>query len=457
MQPLLAMTFLDRKISFFLIPLFALASTGFGEDDASDTNLEQVEAAGPMLLTVPELIERVKSQNLDLMIRSETVSRALQQSYQTRAALLPQLDISAQQTRSQSARDSGMISSNVSPEDRFSARIRGRLTLVNPQQYADFRVAKLGYSIEELDFDVAIQDVLDQAVFIYFTHLRDLVLIEIALGTLEREEQLLDLAEKQFDAGVAIKLDVTRAEVRVANAKRSVIQARTDADSSLLQLKELLDFDFDDELEFDHSIISNVVTPEKLYAIGKQVDLSEVRSEFERQNQLLEQSRLAKRAVRWQRLPQFDLFADWGYDSDRALDGDEGETWWIGVQASVPIWEGGRIAAESLEASAAVRQSEFALKQIRNAIEREYEFAGIEMKSRYDQIEFAWDEVRLGKDELSQARERYEEGLADNRELIDAQQSLADAERAHVDSVYLYGVSRIAFARSIGVVERVLD
>ena len=70
------------------------------------------------------------------------------------------------------------------------------------------------------------------------------------------------------------------------------------------------------------------------------------------------------------------------------------------MQASVPIWEGGRIAAESLEASVAVRQSEFALKQIRNAIEREYEFAGIEMKSRYDQIEFAWDEVRLGKDEF---------------------------------------------------------
>ena len=271
-----------------------------------------------MLLTVPELIERVKSQNLDLMIRSETVSRALQQSYQTRAALLPQLDISAQQTRSQSARDSGMISSNVSPEDRFSARIRGRLTLVNPQQYADFRVAKLGYSIEELDFDVAIQDVLDQAVFIYFTHLRDLVLIEIALGTLEREEQLLDLAEKQFDAGVAIKLDVIVLKC-VLQMQTIVIQARTDADSSLLQLKELLDFDFDDELEFDHSIISNVVTPEKLYAIGKQVDLSEVRSEFERQNQLLEQSRLAKRAVRWQRLPQFDLFADWGYDSDALL------------------------------------------------------------------------------------------------------------------------------------------
>jgi outer membrane protein TolC len=151
------------------------------------------------------------------------------------------------------------------------------------------------------------------------------------------------------------------------------------------------------------------------------------------------------------------LFADWGYDSNDIADDDKGEAWMVGVQASVPIWEGGRIAAEHREAKAVVRQNKYAQRQLKNQIERQFKFAMLEMDSRYAQIEIARDEVRLGNDEVEQARERYNEGLADNRELIDAQQRLADAEDSHLRAIYLYGLSRLAFARSIGSVERVLE
>ena len=171
----------------------------------------------------------------------------------------------------------------------------------------------------------------------------------------------------------------------------------------------------------------------------------------------MDQARLAKRAANWQRLPSLSVFGEWGYDSNKAFDGNEGEAWVVGIEASMPLWEGGRIAAENREAKAAVRQNEYAMRQLRNDIEQEFKFAMLDMDSRYAQIEFARDEVRLGFDEVEQARERYQEGLADNTELIDAQQRLADAERSHLRAIYLYGLSRLAFARSIGAVERVLE
>ena len=123
----------------------------------------------------------------------------------------------------------------------------------------------------------------------------------------------------------------------------------------------------------------------------------------------------------------------------------------------MPLWEGGRIAAEKREAAAALRQNEYEMRDLRNRIEREFKFSIIEMDARYAQIEIASDEVRLGRDEVEQALERYREGLADNRELIDAQNRLAGAERSHLRAIYLYGLSRLAFARSIGAVERVLE
>lgn len=465
-----------REFKFFSLILTALAG-GLYSVKASEVPAEAVSVATnskpllvtttkpllvstssePLFLTVPYVIERIKEQNLQLLIQKESVRRALERIYQRRAALLPQFSARTSQTRRQLGQGFAGGNLNTPPFNSFGARIEGSLSLIDAQRYADFRIAKLGQAIEQLDYEVAVQDLLDQAIFVYFTQLRDLRRIEIVKGNLERELQLLDLAQQQFDAGVAVKIDVTRAEVRLATVKRTLMEAQTNADDSILQLKDLLDMDLDQPVVLDRSLAEAVNSPPVLKRYGQMADLTELRPEIKSQQIQLDQAILAKRATKWQRLPTLSIFADGGYESNELLDEDKGEAWMLGVEASIPIWEGGRIAAESREAQAAVRQNEYAMRALDNAIEREFKFAILEMDSRHAQIEIAGDEVRLGKDEVEQARERYNEGLADNRELIDAQQRLADAEDSHLRAIYLYGLSRLAFARAIGSVERVME
>lgn len=447
-----------KIISLILSTLLA----GFYSVFASEIPSEEAsvsESSKPLYLTVPDVIERIKGQSLELLLQKESVRRALEQSYQRRAALLPQFGLSARQTRTQIARDqfTGTAVGGVDPFDSFGSRIEGSLSLIDTQRYADYRLAKLTHAIEQFNYEVAEQDLLDQAIMLYFTQLRDLRSVEIVQGNLEREQQLLDLARQQFDAGVAVKIDVTRAEVRLATVKRSLMEAETDVDNSVLQLKSLLDMNLDQVITLDRSLVDGIKSPPALKRYGEMADLKEMRPELKGQRKQLDQAILAKRAANWQRLPTLGVFAEWGYDSDDAFNDDKGEAWMVGIEARMPIWEGGRIAAESREAKAAVRQNEYAMRQLRNQIDREFKFAMLDMDSRYAQIEIARDEIRLGNDEVEQARERYHEGLADNRELIDAQQRLADAENSHLRAVYLYGLSRLAFARAIGSVERVLE
>ncbi len=427
-------------ISFFSTPVS-------GAEEETDT----------LFLGLEDVITRIKAQNLELLVRKESVQRALEQSYQRRAALLPQFGLRAQQTRQQLARGFTSEAFEAPPFNSFGSRLEASLSVFDTQRYADFRLARLNHAIARMDYAVATQDVLDQAVLLYFTQLRDLRSVEIAEGNLAREQTLLELAKDQFEAGSAVKIDVTRAEVRVATERRTLMEAQTSVESSILELKSLLDLDLDRKLRLDRSIIEGVNAPPTIKQYGSQEVLTELRPELQTQQNLLAQAELTRQAADWQRLPTIELFADWGYDSHHALDGEEGEAWLIGVRASLPIWEGGRIAAEKREADAAVRQNEYQMRELRNRIEREFKFSIIEMDSRYAQIEIARDEVRLGQAEVEQALERYREGLADNRELIDAQQRLADAERSHLRAIYLYGLSRLAFARSIGAVERVLD
>lgn len=417
----------------------------------------EAEETAPLHLTLDAVVERIKDQNLQLLINKESVVRALEQSYQRRAALLPQFGIRAQQTRQQLSRGFTSEAFDTPPFNSFYSRVETTLSVFDTQRYADFKIAQLSATIADLDYEVATQDILEQAVLVYFTQLRDLRAVEIVTENLRREQSLLDLASQRFEAGDAVKIDVTRAEVRVSTERRSLMEAEIAVANSILELKGILDLDLDREVTLDRSLIAGVNAPPSLKKYGAQENLTELRPELQSQEKQLEQATLASKAAQWQRLPTVELFADWGYDSNEAFDGDEGEAWLLGIRASVPIWEGGRIAAEKREADAAMRQNEYQMRDLRNEIEREFRFSLLEMESRYAQIEIASEEIRLGEDEVAQARERYQEGLADNRELIDAQQNLSDAERSHLRAIYLYGLSRLAFARSIGSVERVLD
>lgn len=423
----------------------------------SAADIDEGLPSSPLHLSIEDLIERVKNQNLQVLVNKESVMRALEQSYQRRAALLPQFSLRAQQTRQQLARGFTSEEFVSTPFNSFGSRIEASLSVFDTQRYADFKIALLNKAIAEMDYEVATQDILEQAVLLYFTQLHDLRSVEIALGNLERGQSLLDLATQQFEAGAAVRIDVTRADVRVATERRSLMEAEIALQSSALEMKALLDLDLDQEISLDRGIIEGFNAPPSIKRYGSLEVLTELRPELQSQQKVLTQAELAKKAAAWQRLPTLELFADWGYDSARAFDDEEGEAWLVGLRARMPLWEGGRIAAEKREAGAALRQNEYRMRDLRNQVEREFKFSLLEMDSRYAQIEIARDEMRLGQDEVDQASERYREGLGDNRELIDAQTSLATAERSHLRAIYLYGLSRLAFARSIGSVERVLD
>ncbi len=440
--------------TFAQILLIGFVMTGLSAT-AEDT--AQTGPKDTIHLSVEDVISRVKKQNLELLIHREGVQRALEQSYQRRAALLPQFSIRAQQTRQQLSRGFTAEEFETPPFNSFGARVEATLSVFDTQRYADFRLAKLNQDIQQLEYEVATQDILEQAIMLYFTHLRDLRSVEISQGNLEREQALLELAEQQFEAGAAVKIDVKRAEVRVATERRQLMEAEVDVEDSALFIKSLLDIDLGRDIQLDRSIIEGVNAPPSIKKYGSQEVLTELRPELQSQQKTLDQAELTKIAAKWQRLPTIEFFADWGYDSNHALDGEEGEAWLIGLRARLPIWEGGRIEAEKREAALALRQNEYQMRNLRNQIEREFKFALVEMDSLYAQITIAREEVRLGLDEVELARERYREGLADNLELIDAQQRLSEAERSHLRAIYLYGLSRLAFARSIGSVEKVLD
>ena len=81
------------------------------------------------------------------------------------------------------------------PFNSFGARVELTQSLLNADRYANYRLAKLEHAIAKMDYEVVYQDILDRAVNLYFTQLRDLNQKKIIEGDIVRSRDLLQQSE----------------------------------------------------------------------------------------------------------------------------------------------------------------------------------------------------------------------------------------------------------------------
>ena len=78
----------------------------------------------------------------------------------------------------------------------------------------------------------------------------------------------------------------------------------------------------------------------------------------------------------------------------------------------------------------------------------------LNLKSARNQVEVANLGVQLSKEEVDQARDRFKAGVANNIEVIQAQDALARAHDNQIAALYRFNQARADFAKSVGQMEK---
>jgi outer membrane protein TolC len=311
--------------------------------------------------------------------------------------------------------------------------------------------------LAEWNVAILVQDLKQELVHLYYSYQKSLAEHRILKSNQDRAEALVSLAQLRVRTGTATVLEQTRAEVRATDFKRAQIDAELAATEALTQIKFLLGMPMDAPLVLEaqafQRLQQHLVLPQWFDSLQAVESLPEWRHQME----AVRRARIVARAATFKNLPTIEAFADWGYDSDQAFDGTASNGWMVGLSASIPLYEGGKLFAERKEAKAALAENLARLEQIEKGLQRTLYLADYVLEQRFQQIAIANQALELGQAEVSQAEDEYQQGLVDNRALIDAQQGLADAELVQLDAVYNFALSRLALARSLGRVERVLE
>jgi outer membrane protein TolC len=316
------------------------------------------------------------------------------------------------------------------------------------------RSVRAAAEVAKANYRVVVQSVLADVADNYFTHLRNLRRMDVLDSNIVRARSLLELARNQLAAGVATQIDVTRAESQLAIAELARLQQETVVYQSELFLKRLLDLEMGRGLQLaDFQVRRSAAS---LFAFSDQQSAFEKRADFLAAQKSLEQTKIDVKTATYERMPSLNLTGNYGWASSKFDDSSKQDQWGIGVAVAVPVFDGLKSGADRRVALSRQRAQEARVHNLELQISAELRLALQTANSRYLQIAGAEKGLRLAQEELRLAQQRYQQGVADNREVVDAQNRLAIADDTLVEAVYQYNLGRVELARSRGDVRTVL-
>ncbi len=428
-------------------------------------NLKERPAVLPLSLKRAVDIALAPEGNARVQIAEESILQARGREAEARAALLPNFDAVISETNN--VRNLGTfgldfgaipgipfnIPSIVGPFNVFDVRVSGSQSVFDFSSIRRFQAAKVAVEATKADVKGTRDQVADQVARVYLAALRADASLATATSNVELSRILLNLANSQKAAGTGTGIEVTRAQVQLANDRQRLLVAQNERQRARLTLMKAVGLKLDGEIELTDRMEFKPVDSVTVEQALKTADAQ--KAELQAQRQREENARLSASATKWERLPSVAFIGDYGTTGTGITSAFPTRTY--GVSARVPLFDGGRRDARRSEAMSQMRQESIRTRDLREQIELDIRVALDSLNSAEAQVVAAREGVELAEHELAQARRRYEAGVANSVEVTDAQTRLQRARDNQIAALYNHNLARIDLNTARGTIEDLVN
>jgi outer membrane protein TolC len=440
----------------FYVLLFGLLMNASGISAQQPAPAAQVDGSA-LKLTLDRAVGLALKQNPTAQIAVLQAAQSVQDKNIARAALLPQADLQVYDAvrRSNIQAQLGInfpgFPQHIGPINIFNAGPSFGMPVFDLNLWNRYRSAKAGANVSKDNSLSTREQVILLVVSQYIGTLRAMATVEAAQSRVELAQALYDQAADLQTEGVGTGIDTLRANVELQNEKQALLVAQTDRDASLFGLSKLLNLEPRQEIELADSL-SFFDTPQP--EVDPSIDEAlAARPEWKALQEQTKAAEYDKKASQDLRLPTLRVDGDWAYQGTRLNNGIPVYNYQATVD--VPLFTGGRTHAEIVKSDLQLKVLGEQKADLRNQIALDVKTALLNLKSARNQVEVANLGVQLSKEEVDQARDRFKAGVANNIEVIQAQDALARANDNQIAALYRFNQARADFARSIGQMEKV--
>lgn len=281
----------------------------------------------------------------------------------------------------------------------------------------------------------------------YFGVLQTLRLIQVGEETVNQMKQHLEQARGFYQAGTRPKIDVTKAEVDLANAELGLIRLRNNYQvarvtlNNALGLREDLRFAIEDSLGFK----PREITLEEILKIS-----------FAQRPEILQLKARQRGQEAGIKLAQASYYPTLSGNAGYLYRGSELNNlywdWSFAATISIPLFSGFSSPNQVAEARANLRNLQAQEENLKLNIRLEGEQAYLSLKEADERIRVAEKAVAQAQENFELATGRYQVGVGSPLEVTDAEVLLANARANHIQALYDYKVSEARIDKAMGLI-----
>jgi outer membrane protein TolC len=411
-------------------------------------------SAQPVSLSLDEAIQRGLKTNLGVILSSAQANAVRGQRISQLQSLLPSVNGSIQETEMESDLPAEGLRipgfpTIIGPFGFTDVRASLDWQLINVASLRNYLAARHNFAAAQLTADDARQLVILTVGNAYLLALADETRVASVEAQVATAKISLDQAVDNHEAGTAPLLDTLRARVDYQSLQQQLIVARNALEKDKLALARAIG------LPLGQSFTLADKAP---YAAFDQVDIQAAihQAHLNRKDlaAMVEQAKAAqeqRKAATADRLPTVKIDADYG-DIGVNVRHSHGTVDASGT-LSIPVFKEFAFRGEAQQAQAQLDTAQAQLSDKNAQVDADVRDALLDIASAQQQVEVARSSVELANEALSEAQQRYANGVSDNLAVSQAEQSVAQANDQYVASLYRHNVAKLSLARALGAGE----
>jgi outer membrane protein TolC len=285
----------------------------------------------------------------------------------------------------------------------------------------------------------------------YLLVISDAANVDSIRARVETAQTLYQNDVDQNKQGVIASIDVLRAQVELQTEQQRLISAENQLSIDKLVLARVIGLPNGQDFRLTDSVPYAPLNEMTLEDSLKQALLN--RPDYQSAEAQVRAAELARHGAAAENYPSLSTDANYG-DIGSPNFGTSHGTFSVSVGLNIPIFQGTRVRADKLQADAVLEQRQAELADLGGRIDEEVRTAFFNLQSSSQLVTVATSNVNLSNQTLTQAQDRFRAGVADNLEVVQAQESVAAANQSYISSLYSFNVAKLSLALAVGVAEQ---
>ena len=410
----------------------------------------------PIAISILDAINRALEHNLGLLLSENGVGHADGTRLRAFSGLLPNVNGHIAETRQElNLAAYGFplptgVPSIVGPFNLFDARVSVSQAIVDLHALNDTRAERHNVAAAQHSYKSARDLVVLVAANAYLQALAAAARADAARAQAETAQALYNQTVNLRQSGIVAGIDVLRADVQLAGERQRVTAAQNEFEKSKLQLARIIGLPIGQPLTLI-SALPTVPTPDMPFEEALERAYKS-RPDYQAALERVKAAEAARAAIVGEALPSVRVNGDYGILG--LTPADSHSTFAVTGLVSVPIFQGGRTKGRLLEADADLRNRRAEADDLRAGIYYDLKTAFLDLKASGEQLEVATRARDVAGTALTQARDRFAAGVANNIEVIQAQEAVSVANERYITALYLNSVGKAVLARDLGTAEQ---